>query len=162
MGNLRPASLLVLGVGVAGFVALLLAASSDLKLGAIAVGGFAGAVLVFAGLGWVAVKLLRRVVNEATAPRWLVLATRQISARPAYTVVQTSAAPARPPSNAFEPDAPPATRRRRVVRGVPLWGTAVAMAATTALGAWWASTWDDAPAEKAEPVVASHAAPLLK
>ena len=66
------------------------------------------------------------------------------------TVVQSSAAPARAPSNAFEPDAPPATRRRRVVRGVPLWGTAVAMAITAALGAWWASNWDDAPAEKAE------------
>jgi putative ABC transport system permease protein len=91
VGNLKPASLLVLGVGVAGFAALLLAASSDLKLGAIAVGGFAGAVLVFAGLSWVAVKLLRRLVNESTAPRWLVLATRQIGARPAYTVVQTSA-----------------------------------------------------------------------
>lgn len=91
VGNLKPASLLVLGVGVSGFAALLLAASSDLKLGAIAVGGFAGAVLVFAGLSWVAVKLLRRAVNEATAPRWLVLATRQIGARPAYTVVQTSA-----------------------------------------------------------------------
>ena len=91
VGNLKPASLLVLGIGVAGFAALLLAASSDLKLGAIAVGGFAGAVLVFAGLSWVAVKLLRRMVNEATAPRWLVLATRQIGARPAYTVVQTSA-----------------------------------------------------------------------
>jgi putative ABC transport system permease protein len=91
VGNLKPASLLVLGIGIAGFAALLLAASSDLKLGGIAVGGFAGAVLVFAGLSWVAVKLLRRLVNEATAPRWLVLATRQISARPAYTVVQTSA-----------------------------------------------------------------------
>lgn len=91
VGGLKPASLVVLGVGVAGFAALLLAASSDLKLGGIAVGGFAGAVLVFAGLSWVAVKLLRRAVNEATAPRWLVLATRQISARPAYTVVQTSA-----------------------------------------------------------------------
>jgi putative ABC transport system permease protein len=91
VGNLKPASLLVLGIGIAGFAALLLAASSDLKLGAIAVGGFAGAVLVFAGLSWVAVKLLRRLVNEATAPRWLVLATRQIAARPAYTVVQTSA-----------------------------------------------------------------------
>lgn len=91
VGNLKPASLAVLAVGVAGFAALLLAASSDLKLGGIAVGGFAGAVLVFAGLSWVAVKLLRRAVNEATAPRWLVLATRQISARPAYTVVQTSA-----------------------------------------------------------------------
>jgi putative ABC transport system permease protein len=91
VGNLRPASLGVLGVGVAGFAALLLAVSSDLKLGLIAVGGFAGAVLVFASLAWVAVKLLRRSVNEATAPRWLVLATRQISARPAYAVVQVSA-----------------------------------------------------------------------
>jgi putative ABC transport system permease protein len=91
VGNLKPASLLVLGIGVAGFAALLLAASSDLKLGSIAVGGFAGAVLVFAGLSWLAVKGLRRVVNEATAPRWLVLATRQIGARPAYAVVQTSA-----------------------------------------------------------------------
>lgn len=91
VGSLKPASLAVLGIGVAGFAALLLAASSDLKLGGIAVGGFAGAVLVFAGLSWLAVKLLRRVVNEATAPRWLVLATRQISARPTYAVVQTSA-----------------------------------------------------------------------
>jgi putative ABC transport system permease protein len=91
LGNLKPASAAVLAIGVLGFAALLLAASSDLKLGAIAVGGFAGAALVFAGLSWVAVKLLRRSVNEATAPRWLVLATRQISARPAYAVVQVSA-----------------------------------------------------------------------
>jgi putative ABC transport system permease protein len=91
VGNLKPASLAVLGLGVAGFAALLIAASSDLLLGSIAVGGFAVAVLVFAGMSWVAVKLLRRAVNEATAPRWLILATRQISARPAYTVVQVSA-----------------------------------------------------------------------
>ena len=91
VGGLKPASLAVLGVGVAGFAALLLAASSDLKLGLIAVGGFAVAVAVFAGLSWLAVKLLRKSVNEATAPRWLVLATRQISARPAYAVVQVSA-----------------------------------------------------------------------
>ncbi|WP_394787552.1 ABC transporter permease [Rhodoferax sp.] len=91
VGGLKPASMGVLGLGVLGFAALLLAASSDITLGLIAVGGFAGAVLVFAGLGWVAVKLLRRSVNEATAPRWLVLATRQMSARPAYAVVQVSA-----------------------------------------------------------------------
>ncbi|GAC1599317.1 MAG: FtsX-like permease family protein [Ramlibacter sp.] len=91
VGNLKPASIGVLAVGVLGFAALLLAASSDLVLGLIAVGGFAGAVLVFAALSWVAVKLLRRSVNEATAPRWLVLATRQISARPVYAVVQVSA-----------------------------------------------------------------------
>ena len=91
MGQLRPASVGVLAVGVAGFAALLMAVSSDVNLGLIAVGGFAAAVLVFAGLGWLAIQLLRRSVNEATAPRALVLATRQISARPAYTVVQISA-----------------------------------------------------------------------
>lgn len=90
LGGLKPASAAVLGVGVLGFAALLLAVSSDLKLGLIAVGGFAGAVLLFAGLAWLAVKLLRKSVNEATAPRWLVLATRQISARPVYAVVQVS------------------------------------------------------------------------
>ncbi|MES2052223.1 MAG: FtsX-like permease family protein [Pseudomonadota bacterium] len=91
VGNLKPASVAVLGVGVLGFAALLVAASSDLKLGLIAVGGFAGAVLVFAVASFFAVKLLRASVNEATAPRWLVLATRQLSARPVYAVVQTSA-----------------------------------------------------------------------
>jgi len=91
LGALRPASAAVLGLGVVGFAALLLAASSDLWLGAIAVGGFAAAVLLFASLSWGAVKLLRLAVNETRAPRWMVLATRQVSARPAYTVVQVSA-----------------------------------------------------------------------
>lgn len=91
VGGLKPASLAVLGLGVAGFATLLLAASSDLKLGLIAVGGFAGAVLLFAGCSWLAIRLLRRSVNDATAPRWLVLATRQLSARPIFTVVQISA-----------------------------------------------------------------------
>lgn len=91
VGNLKPASIAVLGVGMLGFAALLVAASSDLKLGLIAVGGFAGAVLLFAAASYVAVKLLRASVNEDIAPRWLVLATRQLSARPAYAVVQTSA-----------------------------------------------------------------------
>ena len=91
VGNLKPASVAVLGVGMLGFAALLVAASSDLKLGLIAVGGFAGAVLLFAAASYAAVKLLRASVNEDVAPRWLVLATRQLSARPAYAVVQTSA-----------------------------------------------------------------------
>jgi putative ABC transport system permease protein len=91
VGQLKAASLAVLGLGVLGFSALLLAASSDLTLGLIAVGGFAGAALVFALTSWAAVLLLRRLVNEARAPRWLVLATRQISARPAFAVLQVSA-----------------------------------------------------------------------
>ncbi|MCX8520826.1 MAG: ABC transporter permease, partial [Rhodoferax sp.] len=91
VGHLRPASSAVLTLGMVGFATLLLATSSDLPLGLIAVGGFAGAVLVFALLSWLAVKLLRRSVNEQTAPRWLVLATRQIAARPGFAVVQVSA-----------------------------------------------------------------------
>ena len=90
VGALRPASLAVLALGVIGFATLLLVVSRDLTLGLIAVGGFAGAVVLFAAMGWVAVKLLRRTVNEATAPRWMVLATRQICARPVYAVVQVS------------------------------------------------------------------------
>jgi putative ABC transport system permease protein len=73
------------------FVALLMAVSSDVKLGAIAVGGFAVAIGVFALLAWAAVRLLRRVVPEAGAPRWLLLATRQLAARPAFAVLQVSA-----------------------------------------------------------------------
>ena len=90
LGALRPASLGVLAVGVAGFAALLMAVGRDPVLGGIAVGGFAAATLLFAGMGWLGVMALRRVVNETTAPRWLVLATRQLSARPGYAVVQIS------------------------------------------------------------------------
>ena len=91
VGKLKPASMAVLLVGVLGFAILLLAASSDIKLGLIAVGGFAGAVLLFAVASYGALRLLRASVNEATAPRWLVLATRQLAARPAFAVVQVSA-----------------------------------------------------------------------
>jgi putative ABC transport system permease protein len=91
VGALKPASIAVLAAGTAGFVALLMAVSSDLKLGLIAVGGFAAAVLLFALLSWAAVQALRRAVPESRAPRWLVLATRQIAARPAFAVLQVSA-----------------------------------------------------------------------
>ena len=91
VGGLKPASLGVLAVGTAGFAVLLLAASRDWMLGLIAVGGFVLAVGMFAAVSWLAVRILRRVVNEHTAPRWLRLATRQVSARPGYTVVQVSA-----------------------------------------------------------------------
>ncbi|MEN9628191.1 MAG: hypothetical protein RJA10_1418 [Pseudomonadota bacterium] len=91
VGNLKAGSLLVLAAGAGGFVALLMAVSSDVKLGAIAVGGFAVAVGLFALLAWLAVQLLRRLVPEAGAPRWLLLATRQLAARPAFAVVQVSA-----------------------------------------------------------------------
>jgi putative ABC transport system permease protein len=91
VGALKPASIAVLAAGALGFVALLLAVSSDLKLGLIAVGGFAVAIGLFALLSWLAVQALRRAVPESRAPRWLVLATRQIAARPAFAVLQVSA-----------------------------------------------------------------------
>ncbi|MGZ5237031.1 MAG: ABC transporter permease [Caldimonas sp.] len=91
VGALKPASIAVLAAGTVGFSALLLAVSSDIKLGLIAVGGFAGAVCVFALLSWLALAVLRRSVPDAGAPRWLVLATRQIAARPAFAVLQVSA-----------------------------------------------------------------------
>jgi putative ABC transport system permease protein len=91
VGGLKAASVGVLAAGVLGFAGLLLAVSSDLKLGAIAVGGFGVAVAVFAGLAWIAVRVLKAAVPDVGAPRWLVLATRQIAARPAFAVLQVSA-----------------------------------------------------------------------
>jgi putative ABC transport system permease protein len=91
VGGLKAGSLAVLGAGGAGFVAMLLAVARDPMLGLVAVGGFAGALALFAGLTWVAVWGLRRTVPESRAPRWLVLATRQIAARPAFVVLQVSA-----------------------------------------------------------------------
>jgi len=90
VGTPKAASVGVLGAGLAGFVALMLVAARDVKLGLYSVGGFAVAGLVFAGVGWIAVALLRRFVPEARAPRWAVLATRAIAARPAFAVLQVA------------------------------------------------------------------------
>ncbi len=92
IGGLRLAPLGVLTAGGLGFAGLLLAVSGDSTLGLLVVAGFAAAVAVFAGLGLLAVLLLRWVVPAASsAPRALVLATRQLSARPAFAVLQVSA-----------------------------------------------------------------------
>jgi len=91
LGAPQMGSLSALGLGLLGFSALLMVASADPLLGGIAVGGFALAVALFAGLAWAAISLLKRLVPEAGAPRWLLLATRQVTARPAYAVLQVSA-----------------------------------------------------------------------
>ncbi len=91
LGQIKPATLAVLGLGLLGFAALLLLVSRDLVLGAIAVGGFAAAALLFALVGYGALRLLRASVNEVSAPTALVMATRQLAARPAYAVLQISA-----------------------------------------------------------------------
>ncbi len=91
VGALKPTTRNVWALGLTGFSVLLVAVSRDVKLGLMVVGGFAGAVLLFAGMAWLAVVVLRRCVVEGAAPPWLMLATRQISARPMYAVVQVSA-----------------------------------------------------------------------
>ena len=91
LGGLQPASLGVLLTGLLGFAGALMWASRDVKLGFMTVGGFAVATLMFAGATWLALKLLRKWVPSDTTPRWLLLATRQVMARPVYAVVQVSA-----------------------------------------------------------------------
>ena len=91
MGGLQAASVGVLLTGLLGFAGALMWASRDLKLGLMTVGGFAIATLLFAGATWLVLKLLRKWVPSDTAPRWLLLATRQVMARPVYAVVQVSA-----------------------------------------------------------------------
>ncbi len=90
LGQIRGASLGVWGAGALAFGALLLAVARDLQLGLIAVGGFAGSLAVFAVLAWVAVHLLGRWLPTTRAPRWLVLATRQLASQPAFAVLQVS------------------------------------------------------------------------
>jgi putative ABC transport system permease protein len=90
LGPLRAASVSVLMLGLAGFAALLMNASRDLSLGLMVVGGFAAAVVLFAAMAWLAIQGLRWLVGRTGVPTWLRMATRQICARPAYTVVQIS------------------------------------------------------------------------
>jgi len=91
MGALRPAAAGVMLLGLAGFAVALLLASSDVVLGLIAVGGFVLAAGVFAGGSALALQLIARVMPGENAPRWLLLATRQVVARPVNAMVQTSA-----------------------------------------------------------------------
>ena len=94
VGRPRPFSVGVLAAGALSFTGLLLAVSSDLRLGLITVGGFGLALLVFAGLAAVAMVALRRLVPRlSSAGRWqaLVMATRQLAARPGFSVLQVSA-----------------------------------------------------------------------
>ena len=91
LGGLQTHSVLVLAMGLVGFALTLLMVSRSLTLGLITVGGFAVALMVFAGLAAMALWLLRRTVPGEQAPRWLRLATRQVAARPVFAVVQVSA-----------------------------------------------------------------------
>ncbi len=91
LGGVRMASGLVLLAGLLGFAGLLALVAGDWKLGLGTAGGFMLALAVFALVAWLVLRILRRSVPQAGAPRWLALATRQLSARPVFAVVQVSA-----------------------------------------------------------------------
>ncbi|HEX5312678.1 ABC transporter permease [Aquabacterium sp.] len=92
LGGLKPLSLLAWFSGLASLTGLLLLVARDWKLGGIALGGFAGAVLVFALLTWLLVYLLRGWSQRWTAgaTAWA-LSVRQLTAQPVQTMVQVSA-----------------------------------------------------------------------
>ncbi|MGC9561115.1 ABC transporter permease [Brachymonas sp. M4Q-1] len=88
---LRVGAVVTIVAGLAGFAGLLLAASHDLRLGSIAVGGFALATVVFLALARLMLALLRAITQGRQGgmwPRWLVLAIRQLTARPLVAAVQ--------------------------------------------------------------------------
>lgn len=93
LGQLRPLSLGMAVLGVGSLLGLLLVVAQDLTLGAIALGGFVGAMLVFAVFGALAVAGLRRLAQRLAGrmPPWLTLATRQLTAQPGHTIVQICA-----------------------------------------------------------------------
>ena len=91
VGEIKAASLLTLFIGVTGFTLLLLIASKDWTLGLMTTGGFATALLVFAGLAYGALKVLDRLQQRgAFTSQTLRLATRQVLAHRVQTVVQVA------------------------------------------------------------------------
>jgi putative ABC transport system permease protein len=93
LGALRPWSAAMGVFGAVALFGLLLAVARDLRMGAIALGGFVAAMAVFAVLGGLAIVVLRRAVERHTErlPNWLSLATRQVTAQPGHSVVQVCA-----------------------------------------------------------------------
>ena len=92
--DLDPPKGITLGVlilGLGGLGALLVMVSQHLKLGLMVVGGFALAIVLFAVLTWGFIQLLLWVQGRASFPIGLTLATRQLTSRPAYTLLQVSA-----------------------------------------------------------------------
>jgi putative ABC transport system permease protein len=76
------------GVGLCILMAFV---SNDFFLTVYVVSSFLGAIVFFALLGFATLRFLRRLVDEQTSPVWLRIATRQMNARMAYSVLQISA-----------------------------------------------------------------------
>ncbi len=91
VGEMKAASLFTLLIGVFGFVALLLVASKDVMLGLMTTGGFAAALVLFAGLAYGFLFLLGRLqARGIMRSQTLVLATRQVLAHRVQTTVQVA------------------------------------------------------------------------
>lgn len=94
LGEIKATSLLTLLIGIAGFAALLLISSKDWRLGLITTGGFAAALLVFAGLAWFVLGLLKageqRGFMQSRQLQVLRLATRQVLSHRIQTIVQVA------------------------------------------------------------------------
>jgi putative ABC transport system permease protein len=75
--------------GLAGFLALLLWSSDDVKIGTLTAGGFAGGVLVFALVAWLALQLLAplRALTGRVGISWR-FAIAAVQRRPVATMVQ--------------------------------------------------------------------------
>ncbi|MBH1986286.1 MAG: FtsX-like permease family protein [Burkholderiales bacterium] len=93
LGGLRPLSAGMAVLGGLALFGLLMAVARDVKMGGIALGGFLGAMLTFALLGWLAVLALRGLAQRLAGrmPSWWTLATRQLTAQPGHTIVQVCA-----------------------------------------------------------------------
>lgn len=93
LGQLRPLSTAVWALGGLALLGMLMVVARDARMGAIALGGFVGAVLVFALVGFAAVALLRLLADRLAGrvPTWWTLGTRQLTAQPVHTVVQVCA-----------------------------------------------------------------------
>lgn len=94
VGDIKAASVFTLLVGVIGFTALLLISSKDWTLGLLTTGGFAVALLVFAGLAGLMLGMLQhlqqRGVMQSPKLQILRLATRQVLSHRMQTTVQVA------------------------------------------------------------------------
>lgn len=79
---------LVLGVGLLGALALLMAVARDVRLGALTLGGFALAGLLLLAMSWLVLKLLPRWMRGGGS---LALSLRQLAARPGLASAQVAA-----------------------------------------------------------------------
>ncbi len=83
----KPMVLLTYGVGIATFVALLLWQAGDLQLALLTAAGFLGACGVFALVGWLAIKSLKRLRGLVDHQSWR-FAVTSLQRRPGASVIQ--------------------------------------------------------------------------